>query len=143
MSTEEEKNQTEKDIPPTGFIAPTTAYDEQVWVAQQEKEWSKTLHVFGERQNQINRGTAARMRSLEVENRTLKLQIEQLESKIAATEAREKKSLGRVAAQLDKLERDLNRVRLTGQLNSNAIDRLVKGPETETPPDDEETPTQS
>ncbi len=139
---ETEKQQETLEEPSTaaegmGFGAPSTVYAEEEWEQQKVKAWPRQIHVFGVRQNQVNRGTAARLRTLEVENRTLKLKIEQLEKELESANAREKKCFGRVAVLLDRMQADLNRVRLSTQLNSNAIDRLVKegeeDPEIEAP----------
>ncbi len=139
---ETEKQQETLEEPSTaaegmGFGAPSTVYAEEEWEQQKVKAWPRQIHVFGVRQNQVNRGTAARLRTLEVENRTLKLKIEQLEKELESANTREKKSFGRVAVLLDRMQADLNRVRLSTQLNSNAIDRLVKegeeDPEIEAP----------
>lgn len=121
-----------------GAKASSTVYDEGAWDNQIKKPWPQELHKFGSRQNQFNRGTSARLRTLEVENRTLKLQVEQLQKELEASKVREQKSFGRVALMLDKMQAELDRVRLSAQLNSNAIDRIVKGPDAETP----ETPEQ-
>ena len=109
-----------------GFGEPSTVYAEEEWEQQKVKAWPRQIHVFGVRQNQVNRGTAARLRTLEVENRTLKLKIEQLEKELESAHVREKKSLGRVAVLLDKMQAEVDRLRLSAQLNSNAIDRIMK-----------------
>lgn len=110
-----------------GFGAPSAVYAEEEWEQQKTKEWPKPLHIFGVRQNQVNRGTAARLRTLEVENRTLKLKVEQLEKELEAAAVREKKSFGRVAVEMDRMHAELDRLRLSTQLNSNAVDRILKG----------------
>lgn len=110
-----------------GFGSPSAVYDEEEWPRQREKLWPRQIHQFGMRQNQVNRGTTARLRALEVENRTLRLKIEQLEKELEAAHIRERKSFGRVAILFDRMQAELDRVRLSTQLNSNAIDRMVKG----------------
>lgn len=128
VETEEHKPSTGADLPEgMGFSEPSTVYAEETWEQQNEKPWPKPLHTFGVRQNQVNRGTAARLRTLEVENRTLKLQVEQLQHELDAAAVREKKSLGRVAVEMDRMHAELDRLRLSTQLNSNAVDRILKG----------------
>ncbi|MCC8110208.1 MAG: hypothetical protein LIO74_00770 [Ruminococcus sp.] len=125
LPTETEAEQTEQ-MDGIGFGAPSTVYPEEEWEQQRVKSWPRQIHVFGTRQNQVNRGTAARLRTLEIENRTLKLKMEQLEKELEAVQVREKKSLGRVAVMIDRMQAELDRVRLSNQLNSNAVDRLMK-----------------
>jgi len=125
LPTETEAEQTEQ-MDGIGFGAPSTVYSEEEWEQQRVKSWPRQIHVFGTRQNQVNRGTAARLRTLEIENRTLKLKMEQLEKELEAVQVREKKSLGRVAVMIDRMQAELDRVRLSNQLNSNAVDRLMK-----------------
>lgn len=111
-----------------GYGMPSEAYPEEEWQQQKLKGWPRPLHIFGQRQNQINRGTAARLRALEIQNRTLEIKIQRLEEELEALAAREKKILGRVAAEMDTMQAEINRLRLSTQLNSNALDRLIKGP---------------
>lgn len=109
-----------------GFGEPSTVYAEEIWDQHREKEWPKTVHTFGVRQNQVNRGTAARLRTLEVENRTLQLKVEHLEKELEAAHVREKKIFGRISLELDKIQAEIDRVRLSTKLNSNAVDRILK-----------------
>lgn len=74
---------------------------------------------------QINRGTAARLRALEIQNRTLEIKIQRLEEELEGLAAREKKILGRIAAEMDTMQAEINRLRLSTQLNSNALDRIL------------------
>ena len=97
-----------------GYSTPSDAYPEDEWEKQKLKGWPRQIHVFGMRQNQINRGTAARLR-------------EELEG----LAAREKKILGRIAAEMDTMQAEINRLRLSTQLNSNALDRILRQPEPE------------
>lgn len=127
VETEERKPETAELPEGMGFGAPSTVYAEEEWEQQNKKEWPKQIHTFGVRQNQVNRGTAARLRTLEVENRTLKLKVEQLEKELHAAAIREKKSFGRVAVELDRMHAEIDRLRLSTQLNSNAVDRILKG----------------
>jgi hypothetical protein len=127
-----------------GYSTPSDAYPEDEWEKQKLKGWPRQIHVFGMRQNQINRGTAARLRALEesrhfgrsaramhVSPSTLSRQIQRLEEELEGLAAREKKILGRVAAEMDTMQAEINRLRLSTQLNSNALDRILRQPEPE------------
>ena len=121
----DELEKQEADLP--GYGMPTDAYAEEEWEQQMVKGWPRPLHTFGLRQNQVNRGTAARLRALEIRNRALEIQTERLEKELEAYQEREKSILGRVAAEMDKMEAEINRLRLSVKLNSNALERLVRG----------------
>lgn len=54
-----------------------------------------------------------------------------LEEELEGLAAREKKILGRVAAEMDTMQAEINRLRLSTQLNSNALDRILRQPEPE------------
>ena len=112
----------------TGYGIPSEAYAEEEWEQQKVKGWPRQIHVFGLRQNQINLGTAARLRALEIQNRTLEIKIQRLEEELETLSVKEKKILGRVAAEMDAMQAEINRLRLSTQLNSNALDRILKGP---------------
>lgn len=94
---------------------------------------------FGERQNALNAEMHKRIRTLEAKNKALSGQLEEALSRIALLEAALEriaaleqeqamniKRFGRCAADLDALERETDRLKLTAKLNSNAIDRLSK-----------------
>ena len=66
----------------TGYGIPSEAYAEEEWEQQKVKGWPRQIHVFGLRQNQINLGTAARLRALEIQNRTLEIKIQRLEEEL-------------------------------------------------------------
>ena len=120
----------------TGYGIPSEAYAEEEWEQQKVKGWPRQIHVFGLRQNQINLGTAARLRALEIQNRTLEIKIQRLEEELETLSVKEKKILGRVAAEMDAMQAEINRLRLSTQLNSNALDRILKEPsETEGAPE--------
>ena len=120
----------------TGYGIPSEAYAEEEWEQQKVKGWPRQIHVFGLRQNQINLGTAARLRALEIQNRTLEIKIQRLEEELETLSVKEKKILGHVAAEMDAMQAEINRLRLSTQLNSNALDRILKGPsETEEAPE--------
>jgi len=119
-------------------------YMEEVWEQQAIKNWSKPLHNFGVRQNAFNQSADRRIRELESENlqlraevRTLLQQTEELsqitkrqKDRLRQEENRNREIFGRVAAQMDKMQAEINRLRLSTQLNSNAIDRLLLQGET-------------
>lgn len=65
------------------------------------------------------------------QNRTLEIKIQRLEEELEGLAAREKKILGRVAAEMDTMQAEINRLRLSTQLNSNALDRILRQPEPE------------
>ena len=114
-------------------------YMEEVWEQQAVKNWSKPMHNFGVRQNAFNQSADQRIRALESENlqlrtqiRTLMQQTEELsqiakrqKERLRQEEQRNREIFGRIAAMLDRMRNDLDRVRLSTQLNSNAIDRLM------------------
>lgn len=114
-------------------------YMEEVWEQQAVKNWSKPMHNLGVRQNAFNQSADQRIRALESENlqlrtqiRTLMQQTEELsqiakrqKERLRQEEQRNREIFGRVAAMLDRMRNDLDRVRLSTQLNSNAIDRLM------------------
>ena len=120
-------------------------YMEEVWEQQVVKNWSKPMHNFGVRQNAFNQSADQRIRALESENlqlrtqiRTLMQQTEELsqiaqrqKERLRQEEQRNREIFGRVAAMLDRMRNDLDRVRLSTQLNSNAIDRLMLEDEAE------------
>ena len=120
----------------TGYGIPSEAYAEEEWEQQKVKGWPRQIHVFGLRQNQINLETAARLRALEIQNRTLEIKIQRLEEELETLSVKEKKILGRVAAEMDAMQAEINRLRLSTQLNSKALDRILRGPsETEEAPE--------
>ena len=120
-------------------------YMEEVWEQQAVKNWSKPMHNFGVRQNAFNQSADQRIRALESENlqlrtqiRTLMQQTEELsqiakrqKERLRQEEQRNREIFGRVAAMLDRMRNDLDRVRLSTQLNSNATDRLMLEDEAE------------
>ena len=110
-------------------------YMEEVWEQQAVKNWSKPMHNFGVRQNAFNQSAYHRMRT---QIRTLMQQTEELsqiaqrqKERLRQEEQRNREIFGRVAAMLDRMRNDLDRVRLSTQLNSNAIDRLMLEDEAE------------
>jgi SMC interacting uncharacterized protein involved in chromosome segregation len=114
-------------------------YMEEVWEQQAIKNWSKPLHNFGVRQNAFNQNADQRIRELESENLQLRAAVRTLQrreaeltqitkrqrERLRQEEQRNREIFGRVAVEIDKMQAEINRLRLSSQLNSNAIDRLV------------------
>lgn len=98
---------------------------------------SQTVREFGERQNAMNAKLVSELKSLKTRNEVLAEHLGEALDRIAALEAAverlEKeqalniKRFKRCAADLDKAEAEIDRLRLTAKLNTNAIDRLSKG----------------
>lgn len=83
----------------------------------------QALKQFGTQQNELNAQLASCVE-------TLTNQLEKAMERIAQLEAEQEKNItrfGRCAAELDELQKELDRMRLTTKLNTNAIDRLAKG----------------
>lgn len=105
---EEALEQAKKELEEEGtYRMPTTAYPEEEWEEQKVKGWPRPLHIFGVRQNQVNMGTGARLRALEIQNRALEIRMERLEDYIKLLVEREQTMMGRVAAELNAMESDL------------------------------------
>ena len=67
-----------------GYSAlPSDAYEEEEWETQKQKVWPHQIHVFGMRQNQINRRYSAWIRTLEIQNRALEIRVQRLEEELA------------------------------------------------------------
>ncbi len=82
----------------------------------------KALESFGEKQNVLNAKLLERLEETEAQ---LKAALE----RIAALEAEQERNIqrfGRCAAELDAMQKELDRLRLTTKLNSNTVERLVK-----------------
>lgn len=97
---------------------------------------AQTVREFGERQNALNAKLAAETASLQTRCEVLAEHLGAALDRIAALEAAverlEKEQelnirrFARCAADLDKAEAEIDRLRLTSKLNTNAIDRLTK-----------------
>ena len=122
-----------KEIP----IAKT--YPEEVWENQKLKSWSKPLHHFGIAQNALNQALMQQILLLEQKNDALTPQLNKQEAVIQKVQERilerEKEMYGRLGAELDTMQAEINRIRLATQLNSNTLDRLVKGTAAEQEPE--------
>lgn len=100
---------------------------------------TQAFREFGEKQNALNEALTERISTLEAENNTLYGQLSHALERIAALEERlaaqeQEQALnirrfGRCAADLDTVEKEVERLKLTSKLNSNAIDRLMKDKE--------------
>jgi transposase len=80
------------------------------------------LHNFGEKQNSFNAQLLAQVEALTA-------QLAAAEEHIARLEAEQEKNIqrfGRCAAELDQMQKEIDRLKLTAKLNSNAIDRMAK-----------------
>ena len=97
----------------------------------------QTLKTFGERQNAVNAAIAERLEAQDRQIQVLSAQlgaalerIGSLEQEVAALREEQAQNIqrfGRCAAELEDVEKDVGRLKLTAKLNSNAIDKLVKG----------------
>jgi len=76
---------------------------------------------------------------LEQKNDALTQQLHKQEAVIQKVQERilerEKEMYGRLGAELDTMQAEINRIRLATQLNSNTLDRLVKGTAAEQEPE--------
>ncbi len=83
---------------------------------------AQTLKQFGENQNALNAQLAEQIVQLAK-------QLEDAMQRIAKLEAEQEKNItrfGRCAAELDEVQKELDRLRLATKLNTNAIDRMAK-----------------
>ena len=103
----------------------------------------QALQNFGDKQNALNKELLHRIDALERENAELKEKIADIETRLSLIEStfvalqecidEQKKEqelnikrFGRCAAALDEMDSEIDQLRLKTQLNSNAIDRMVK-----------------
>lgn len=82
----------------------------------------KALEIFGENQNALNAKLLERLEETEARLQTALERIAALEEE----QERNIKRFGRCAAELDAMQKELDRLRLTAKLNSNTVERLVK-----------------
>ena len=100
-----------------GYSAlPSDAYEEEEWETQKQKVWPHQIHVFGMRQNQINRRYSAWIRTLEIQNRALEIRVQRLEEELAeqkkALERQKEKeveSLGRMVLDIENMKREFRK----------------------------------
>ena len=100
---------------------------------------AQTLRDFGERQNALNQKLAEQNQALQMRCEVLAEHLGEALDRIAALEealaalqkeqALNIKRFHRCAADLDRAEAEIDRLRLTAKLNTNAIDRITKGEE--------------
>ena len=113
-----------------GYSAlPSDAYEEEEWETQKQKVWPHQIHVFGMRQNQINRRYSAWIRTLEIQNRALEIRVQRLEEELAEQKKelerqkeKEVESLGRMVLDIENMKREFRKFyqlaeSLTGMLN--------------------------
>ena len=100
-----------------GYSAlPSDAYEEEEWETQKQKVWPHQIHVFGMRQNQINRRYSAWIRTLEIQNRALEIRVQRLEEELAEQKKelerqkeKEVESLGRVVLDIENMKREFRK----------------------------------
>lgn len=114
-----------------GYSAlPSDAYEEEEWETQKQKVWPHQIHVFGMRQNQINRRYSAWIRTLEIQNRALEIRVQRLEEELAEQKKelerqkeKEVESLGRMVLDIENMKREFRKFyqlaeSLTGMQNN-------------------------
>ena len=100
-----------------GYSAlPSDAYEEEEWETQKQKVWPNQIHVFGMRQNQINRRYSAWIRTLEIQNRALEIRVQRLEEELAEQKKelerqkeKEVESLGRMVLDIENMKREFRK----------------------------------
>ena len=100
-----------------GYSAlPSDAYEEEEWETQKQKVWPHQIHVFGMRQNQINRRYSAWIRTLEIQNRALEIRVQRLEEELAEQKKelerqkeKEVQSLGRMVLDIENMKREFRK----------------------------------
>ena len=100
-----------------GYSAlPSDAYEEEEWETQKQKVWPHQIHVFGMRQNQINRRYSAWIRTLEIQNRALEIRVQRLEEELAEQKKelerqkeKEVESLGRMVLDIENMKREFRK----------------------------------
>lgn len=100
-----------------GYSAlPSDAYEEEEWETQKQKVWPHQIHVFGMRQNQINRRYSAWIRTLEIQNRALEIRVQRLEEELAEQKkelerqkGKEVESLGRMVLDIENMKREFRK----------------------------------
>lgn len=100
-----------------GYSAlPSDAYEEEEWETQKQKVWPHQIHVFGMRQNQINRRYSAWIRTLEIQNRALEIRVQRLEDELAEQKKelerqkeKEVESLGRMVLDIENMKREFRK----------------------------------
>ena len=103
-----------------GYSAlPSDAYEEEEWETQKQKVWPHQIHVFGMRQNQINRRYSAWIRTLEIQNRALEIRVQRLEEQLTRINEQKKElerqkekeveSLGRMVLDIENMKREFRK----------------------------------
>lgn len=97
-------------------VLPSDAYEEEEWETQKQKVWPHQIHVFGMRQNQINRQYSAWIRTLEIQNRALEIRVQRLEEELAEQKKelerqkeKEVESLGRMVLDIENMKREFRK----------------------------------
>lgn len=108
----------------------------------------QALEKFGEEQNQLNQQLLKQIRILELQNHLLSRQMQEVQAELAGLRETQVKNLLRLgrceaeieilrqehekrqnpekSAELEQLKREVDRLRLTAKLNTNAIERLTR-----------------
>ena len=149
-----------------GYSAlPSDAYEEEEWETQKQKVWPHQIHVFGMRQNQINRRYSAWIRTLEIQNRALEIRVQRLEEELAEQKKelerqkeKEVESLGRMVLDIENMKREFRKVasdvrqmktamsqlQVSAKLNGNAVARILQQMQEQEPePDSTEDSAES
>lgn len=149
-----------------GYSAlPSDAYEEEEWETQKQKVWPHQIHVFGMRQNQINRRYSAWIRTLEIQNRALEIRVQRLEEELAEQKKelerqkeKEVESLGRMVLDIENMKREFRKVasdvrqmktamsqlQVSAKLNGNAVARIMQQMQEQEPePDSTEDSAES
>lgn len=89
------------------------------------------VHKFGERQNAYNRNMETRMQAVQSvcrrfqgEINNLQEENESLRAELSIEKNRNRDLFDRMATEIKKMQNEINRLRLSCQLNSNAADRM-------------------
>lgn len=90
------------------------------------------VHKFGERQNAYNRNMESRMQAVQSVCRRFQGEInrlqeenEQLRAELNIETNRNRELFEMMAAEIKKMQNEINKIRLTSKLNTNAIDKLM------------------
>ncbi len=96
------------------------------------------VHKFGKRQNKYNRDMTTRMQVVQTVCRRFQREITELQEENARLQSaldleknRNRTLFDRMARDMKAMQAEINRLRLSTQLNNNAIERLVREAEAE------------
>ncbi|MGN0630813.1 MAG: hypothetical protein ACI4JN_05745 [Ruminococcus sp.] len=90
------------------------------------------VHKFGERQNAYNRNMETRMQAVQSVCRRFQGEInrlqeenEKLRAELSIETNRNHDLFDRMAAEIKKMQNEINKLRLSSKLNTNAVDKLM------------------